>query len=778
MSTTSESPSTNPYVGLRPFDLDDSEDFFGRDRDARLLRLKIISAPLTLLYARSGLGKTSLLRVLTIPDLEKHENCRVIYLDAWSGEQPEKSLYDAIASVAADSGIADPTAGDPTLSELVRLALSADDRTIVLVLDQFEEFLVNHAGRLDPLRKQLASLVRSRDLNVRVVLALREEFLAALEPFREEILTLFQSTYRLEPLTPEGARDAIEQPATKRGAAFEEALVDRLLIDLSGRDAAADPNEVGAAPTSSAIDLPMLQLVCSRLWNEAGAHHGSGAGLGHYESVEGIDGILVRYIESIMPRDRRSKLVSARILLPLAPASGLKQASSATDLADQTGLDEKLISTELKRLEEHRILRSREFRQSKLFELQHDQLIGIVRPWARDVVERDARRRRTRKRLWVAVPVFAVSVALAGFYLWALQRELAEKASEATQAQQELTIVENIVQDTVKNLKDNLGDDQAVAAAVAAAVVEAKASHSKSLQAQHVKDELDHGNETIEAGQRGPRVRRVQEWLFYYEFGSGLDANFGPATAEDVRAFQRNLGMEPTGAVDLLTWDALVAPMQRAMAPIESEGRSLSELIAAYARQHIDQHPMEVGSNSGPWVRLYCEGNDGPEWEWEACFVSFVMRQAASTLGVDPPIRGSVSNDSLALQARSAGLFVSKDQVMSGDEKLSPGSIFLTRRTPTDWTHTGIVLSSPDRKRDFSFETAEGNTNDEGAREGYEAVYRLRGLEHNDYDFIVFPDVVQVQCGAVNMRPCKLWERIPSCESGLKEDFATNRCVP
>jgi hypothetical protein len=32
-------------------------------------------------------------------------------------------------------------------------------------------------------------------------------------------------------------------------------------------------------------------------------------------------------------------------------------------------------------------------------------------------------------------------------------------------------------------------------------------------------------------------------------------------------------------------------------------------------------------------------------------------------------------------------------------------------------------------------------------------------------------------CGAANQRPCKLWERIPSCDKGLAEDFIKGRCL-
>jgi hypothetical protein len=38
-------------------------------------------------------------------------------------------------------------------------------------------------------------------------------------------------------------------------------------------------------------------------------------------------------------------------------------------------------------------------------------------------------------------------------------------------------------------------------------------------------------------------------------------------------------------------------------------------------------------------------------------------------------------------------------------------------------------------------------------------------------------DVPGRDCGRLNQRPCKIWERIPSCNANLKEDFAAGRCV-
>jgi len=35
----------------------------------------------------------------------------------------------------------------------------------------------------------------------------------------------------------------------------------------------------------------------------------------------------------------------------------------------------------------------------------------------------------------------------------------------------------------------------------------------------------------------------------------------------------------------------------------------------------------------------------------------------------------------------------------------------------------------------------------------------------------------QRHCGAEGQRPCRIWERIPSCNKGLKEDFSRDMCT-
>ena len=66
--TSAVSPES-PWLGLRPFSEDVREYFFGRDAEVRDLFQRVVHKPLTVLFGRSGLGKTSLLQAALVPRL-------------------------------------------------------------------------------------------------------------------------------------------------------------------------------------------------------------------------------------------------------------------------------------------------------------------------------------------------------------------------------------------------------------------------------------------------------------------------------------------------------------------------------------------------------------------------------------------------------------------------------------------------------------------------------------------------------------------------------------
>jgi len=223
----------------------------------------------------------------------------------------------------------------------------------------------------------------------------------------------------------------------------------------------------------------------------------------------------------------------------------------------------------------------------------------------------------------------------------------------------------------------------------------------------------------------------VQEWLSLHGHHVAFDINYTATTEKVVKDFQDANGLGASGRVDRQTFDLLVAPMRKALAPITMVASSLGELVVQYAKQHLDHRPREIGGqNMGPWVRLYMNGNEGPSWAWCAGFACFVLRQAADTLGRPVPIKSSFSCDLLATSATASGCLLCWTPSINV-AKVTPGSIFLSRRIVGDWVHTGIVVKADAQ----IFTTIEGNTNDAGDREGYEVCQRVRG--YKDKDFIL-----------------------------------------
>jgi hypothetical protein len=230
---------------------------------------------------------------------------------------------------------------------------------------------------------------------------------------------------------------------------------------------------------------------------------------------------------------------------------------------------------------------------------------------------------------------------------------------------------------------------------------------------------------------RKEHVKHVQELLCLAGYHVVIDGVLGPATQEALRRYQRShLYLTVTGRDDDATMVALTKPLREAIAiklPVAIS--SYSEVVNYCANIHLREHPREVGGqNRGPWVRLYMDGVEGQPWC--AGFVSYIIKQAAELLKVEPPIKGSVSCAELAAQALAADL-----DFIGTTGPIPAGSIMLVRGGPHGHNHTGIVTASSAE----TFETIEGNTNDLGSPEGFEVCKRIRS--YTGKDFIVWKNI-------------------------------------
>jgi hypothetical protein len=304
---TAEAPSpvvdtTRPWPGLDAFTEALSPFFFGRDAEAEELYRRARRDLVTLLFGQSGLGKTSLLQAGLFPRLRRAGFLPIlIRLDYSAGalapvNQVKAAIERTIA--AADLSEATPIAAEESLWGYFHRA----DRQLtdhlgkeivpVLAFDQFEEiFTQGLAGDDSRIASQnflgeLAELAENRppealkqaieanpDLveaflfdrqDYRVVLVLREDFLAALESLRSRAPSLGRNRYRLRPLTGRQGFDAIVNPVP----GLVEPAVAQEIIQFIGRpspEAVIGLAGAGDAAERFEVEPSLLSLVCREL---------------------------------------------------------------------------------------------------------------------------------------------------------------------------------------------------------------------------------------------------------------------------------------------------------------------------------------------------------------------------------------------------------------------------------------------------------------------------------------------------------------------------------
>jgi hypothetical protein len=417
-----------PYVGPKPFTELERALFFGREREATQLRNKIISTPLTLLYAPSGVGKTSLLQTLVIPRL-RELGLHTVLRDHWFDGDPVQALRDELLESLAGEPGTDGLHACASLLGLARRANEAIDGPIVFILDQFEELLTGRVDgdKVEELYTELGALVRS-DVEVHIVLAFRQEFLAGLESFKRRVLTAEQSAFRLGYITNEGARAAIQYPAKqwKDPLEWEPDLVDALLTDLSAKT--SDSGEAAAALHAGSIELPFLQILCLRLWEEATARGLERIPLCLYRELGGREGITKSYVQGVIGGlSWRQRRVAADVLGYLAPPSGMKVPCTVEDLAARSLRSEREIASILGHLCRHRVVRDRRVGAQHRFELYHDVFTEVLGDWARA----HAGKRRLRKRLLKLVGAGALVISLFATFTWMKMWDAEAKADSA-----------------------------------------------------------------------------------------------------------------------------------------------------------------------------------------------------------------------------------------------------------------------------------------------------------------------------------------------------------
>ncbi|MGH3770253.1 MAG: TIR domain-containing protein [Pseudonocardiaceae bacterium] len=281
----------SPFPGLRSFDVEDHQVFFGRGSEvhqlAGLLRSPVERAEraVVLVLGPSGCGKSSLVRAGLLHVMAQEPGWWTLP-PILPGADPVAALVRQLAAAAQQLDLKNWTVADVRhrldddgLTALAdELLLAARARRLLVVVDQFEELLTQASSEQ---RAQFTQLLHpALGGPVQVVATLRSEFLNQLLA-DTDLAVLPTRHYPLRPLRREALRTVIKDPAKLAGIAVDDELVTRLVTD-----------------TDSGEALPLLAFTLSKL--AGGVSRGGQLSTARYDELGGVQGALTRQADTAL----------------------------------------------------------------------------------------------------------------------------------------------------------------------------------------------------------------------------------------------------------------------------------------------------------------------------------------------------------------------------------------------------------------------------------------------------------------------------------------------
>lgn len=527
----------SPYKGLMPYDEADAPFFFGREPDCEIISANLQAARLTVLYGASGVGKSSVLRAgvahalrqqaLEHPTVSGLPEFGVVVYSAWRDDPIAGLLRRVADSVQGRAG------GDaPETRSLVQGLQTSTERLggdLLIILDQFEEYFLYHPYEDGDgtFAAEFPRAVNRAGLRVHFLIAIREDALAKLDRFKGRIPNLFDNYLRIEHLDRAAARSAIELPIAQYNRLQAESFsIDRDLVDqvleqvktgqvvlgetgrgkVMGGSAAAGPDD--------RIEMPYLQLVMTRLWDEEQLAGSRVLRLATLTRLGGAENIVRTHLDATMRAlSAAEQDDAARVFNFLVTPSGAKIAHTVHDLAlygriaegELAGVLDKLAASDVRILRP--VAAPPDQPQAPRYEIFHDVLAPAILDWrarflqAQERAEAEQRlqaeraaaeqrlvaERQRSRRLWLGVVglslLLVAMIALAGIVR---QQTVRANRAQAQAVSRELAAAANLQLD----IDPELGILLAAKAVNAAHTDQAEDALRRSLAESHIQTVL------------------------------------------------------------------------------------------------------------------------------------------------------------------------------------------------------------------------------------------------------------------------------------------------
>jgi len=291
-----------PYPGLRPFEREEADVFFGRERHVDAMVDRLAHHRFLAVTGTSGSGKSSLVRAGLLEALEAgllaKAGPRWRFAILRPGDHPMSALAAALLEAQGAATEPDDVAlrraalerGPLALIEELRDRPLPEGGNLLILIDQFEELFRYRglAGREEAeafVALLLASIAQA-DMPIYAVLTMRSDFFGECSQFEGLAEAVCDSLYLCPRLTREQIVATVELPARVFGGRVEPQLVARIVNDMG-----IDPDQ-----------LPLMQHAMMRLWDQT---QGRGETppvlrLDDYLAADGLKGSLSRHADEIV----------------------------------------------------------------------------------------------------------------------------------------------------------------------------------------------------------------------------------------------------------------------------------------------------------------------------------------------------------------------------------------------------------------------------------------------------------------------------------------------
>ncbi|MEH1932210.1 MAG: caspase family protein, partial [Nostoc sp.] len=275
-----------PYQGLKAFEAEQKQFFFGRKQVVREILAKFNEKPFVPIIGASGSGKSSVVRAGLIPELLNNRGWRVIE-PIKPGFEPLEELRTAFKQCFKQ---ANKQKQFQTLSnnypnnlpEIIENLPGAEK--FLLVVDQFEEVFTGGASQQEKQRfiDLLTQVVEITDSRLAVVITMRADFLEPCLQYPSLTQLIQTQAVYMPPLTGVDLKDTIAEPAKLQGHSVEEGLLLKIFEDVK--------QEPGF--------LPLLEFALTKLWEKRDRNQHQ-LTLEEYEKLGELTGALNLHAEKV-----------------------------------------------------------------------------------------------------------------------------------------------------------------------------------------------------------------------------------------------------------------------------------------------------------------------------------------------------------------------------------------------------------------------------------------------------------------------------------------------